>query len=283
MTRSAMTYNKRENIILQIVASTTQSFNKSTARLFTPWKDRYRYLCPLLVLLNICCFFIFLSLFFSFPLSSNSKTYYIFGYGSLMNKASRRSTGITGHGIPVRVAHMKRAWNYHVDQVHHANIKRAPCTAVGVQFDFTNPDSTVNGVLFQLPLNELAKFDGREARYERHQVDHEHITILHDADVLQLDDNAVVYVYVVPQDIALSLSDNSRILKQSYIDLFISGCFEVNGYEFALECIRTTDGWNAVYLNDRHQPYAAKDMIGAAMQQEIDQLLQTELTVSKGG
>merc|ERR1740123_2291964 len=58
-----------------------------------------------------------------------SKQYYIFGYGSLINAASRVQTGITGQATPVRVHHMKRGWIYDVDSEHHPSLSNTPYTA----------------------------------------------------------------------------------------------------------------------------------------------------------
>jgi len=204
---------------------------------------------------------------------------FIFGYGSLINSKSREETGITGEAVPVRVHRMKRGWIYDVDTLHHPTISNTPFTAVGVQLDSAHYDYTVNGVIFPLELEEIPKYDAREARYQRVQIALEDIELVgnggSDGDLSFLTDDAIVYVYMVPDDIALSVdaTENRRVLKQSYIDKFISGCFEVDGIEFATECVQTTDGWNGLYENDRKQSDFSMSEISSSVLREIDDLL----------
>lgn len=209
-------------------------------------------------------------------LHDKGNKYYIFGYGSLINEESRKQTGITGKAIPVRIHHMTRGWNYDVDTIHHPKLSNTPYTAVGVTIDKNNFDSTVNGVIFDIEYDEISKYDEREARYQRYQIDPMDIEILetNNGNDAFLDQNAIVYVYIVPDDIVLSLDDiDTRILKQSYIDKFISGCFDVNGYEFALECIESTKGWNGKYQNDRDESTFSKEKISKEVLSKIDNIL----------
>eukprot|EP01083_Nonionella_stella_P056517 148781_1 len=231
-----------------------------------------------ITLLIIVCFFLVVSMLLNRSQLSRSEfiesEFYLFGYGSLINEASRKETGITGNAIPVRVHHMRRGWIYDVDLLHHPTLSNTPYTAVGVQIDHDHFESTTNGVLFPLHKSEIEKYDAREARYERYRID------LKDIEYLQenvfVPSNSVVYVYVVPQDIVLD--DNStRILKQSYIDKFLAGCLEMEDLSFAVECIETTHSWNGMYQNDRNQSLFSKEKISTQVKEQIDDLIDTHL------
>lgn len=198
---------------------------------------------------------------------------YIFGYGSLINSKSRQKTGITGDAIPVRVHHMKRGWIYDVDTLHHPTVFNTPFTAVGAQMDETHSESTVNGVIFPLECEEVSKYDEREARYQRQPIATSDIEVLGNAAFSK--NNLIVYAYIVPDEIALSAdsTEDRRLLRQSYIDKFISGCFEVGGIKMATECVETTEGWNGEYDNDREQSEFSMTKIAAKTRQDIDDLL----------
>ena len=62
-----------------------------------------------------------------------------------------------------------------------------------------------------------------------------HIEILDtNNDYSFLGKDAIVYAYIVPDDIVLALDDENNRINNRHIDKFMSGCFDVNGYEFAL-------------------------------------------------
>src|SRR5690242_12051363 len=88
---------------------------------------------------------------------------FIFGYGSLINSASRNATATAPvHAIPVRVSAAFgyiRCWN-----------ERAPSgfTALGLRRPEAGEDTmTINGVLYPVQGNDMAAFDAREAGYVR--------------------------------------------------------------------------------------------------------------------
>lgn len=178
--------------------------------------------------------------------------------------------------MPVRVHHLKRGWIYDVDTAHHPQLENTPYTAVGVQMDFNNFDSSVNGVIFPLKYDEISSYDVREARYERYEILNDDIELLHDDDASLLDSNSVVFAYVVPNDIVVN-DESKRILRQSYIDKFISGCLEVDGTEFAVECIKTTSGWNGQYHDDRYDSEFSNRKISKNIKIKIDKLMNAHL------
>jgi hypothetical protein len=85
-------------------------------------------------------------------------TQFIFGYGSLINTASRNSTaGMSIPAIPVRVAAAfgyVRTWN---------DRSESGFTALGLRkADASEKASTINGVLYAVDGDDMAKYDARE-------------------------------------------------------------------------------------------------------------------------
>jgi hypothetical protein len=66
-----------------------------------------------------------------------------------------------------------------------------------------------------------------------------------------------VWIYVTKSDLVHPVSEKHPIV-QSYVDVFISGCFEIqekfNINNFAAECITTTHDWSKSWVNDRIMP-----------------------------
>src|SRR6516165_9835847 len=99
---------------------------------------------------------------------SDQPTNYIFGYGSLINTASRNAT--SAHpiaAIPVRVSAefgYIRVWN-----------DRSPSgfTALGLRKPAPGESAlTINGVLYPVEGNDMAAFDAREQGYVRVEIPH---------------------------------------------------------------------------------------------------------------
>ncbi|MDF2154416.1 gamma-glutamylcyclotransferase family protein [Vibrio sp. CAU 1672] len=158
---------------------------------------------------------------------------YIFGYGSLINSASRKLTGQTGQAIPVIVNGLVRHWSK-VDDSYSLS----PLVV-------TEGEGQVNGVLLEVDEHTLAEFDRRERGYQRIALRPEQIT----ASNLFNPDHAIwVYVTDNPQPPCM-LSP----IMQSYVDTVLAGCLEVS-QDFAEHFVRHTRGWHYPKQDDRHQP-----------------------------
>jgi hypothetical protein len=170
-------------------------------------------------------------------------TQFIFGYGSLIETASRDSSvGKTIPAIPVRVSAAFgyiRSWN-----------DRSPSgfTALGLRKARDGEAGrTVIGT-------DMAHFDAREAGYVRVEIPQADIEAV---GWQRLPESGHIWVYV-PFSAAkgdapgedLPGPDAAFPLLQSYIDVVIQGGLEY-GQDFAREIIETTDGWNQFWLNDR--------------------------------
>src|ERR1700730_14345274 len=101
----------------------------------------------------------------------DAPTQFIFGYGSLINTASRNSTASAPiPAIPVRVSAAfgyVRAWN-----------DRSPSgfTALGLRKPHSGESAnTINGVLYPVEGDDMSKFDAREEGYARVEVPREDI------------------------------------------------------------------------------------------------------------
>ncbi len=175
-------------------------------------------------------------------------TQFIFGYGSLINTASRNSTtGAPVPAIPVRISAAFgyiRTWN-----------DRSPSgfTALGLRRPYKGESaSTINGVLCPLDGDYMTKFDTREEGYARVEVPRDDIEAV---SWQRLPEAARIWLYVpVRQGHApgegLPGPDASFPLLASYIDVVVEGALEY-GPDYAHELIETTADWSQYWLNDR--------------------------------
>jgi hypothetical protein len=171
---------------------------------------------------------------------------FIFGYGSLICSASRAKTGESGQAISVRVSGLERQWNLPFE----SELAGRLIIAVGV---IVNSESTCNGVITPVPENELPKFDKREKGYTRVKLDSKDVSAFLFDDVIP-EGNIWVYLADDPQK-----PSKEAQLMQSYIDVILTGCLNINE-KFAREFISTTTGWNNRWLNDRKKPGYSRAM-----------------------
>ncbi|EGU48912.1 hypothetical protein VII00023_13922 [Vibrio ichthyoenteri ATCC 700023] len=160
-------------------------------------------------------------------------THYIFGYGSLMNSASRQRTGQTSAATPAIAHGLCRYWG----KVDDSYIL-APLVV-------TKGSGIVNGVLLQLESDQLAEFDRRERGYQRIKLAHH---ALESALALNADDN--VWVYITEQAIPPCVISP---IVQTYVDTVLAGCLEISD-GFAEQFIEHTIGWHYPREDDRSDP-----------------------------
>jgi len=182
-------------------------------------------------------------------------TDYLFGYGSLINAESRAKTGKSGQAIPVRVKAVERQWNLIVPGMR--------LSAVGA---VSNPDSTCNGVIVSVDAKDLPKFDKREIGYSRIKIPKHEVTILLRGKRVP---QGNLWVYVVDKPRRPSIKNP---LIQSYIDVILTGCLNINE-QFAREFVTTTTGWNNPWINDRQKPRYLRAMEKVPFAKKIDRLL----------
>jgi len=195
-------------------------------------------------------------------------TQFIFGYGSLINTASRDSTaGAATPAIPVRVSPgfgYIRAWN---------DRSSSGFTALGLRkADGIERAATINGVLYAVDGDDMAKFDAREQGYARVEVPREDIEAV---SWRRLPESGRIWVYVPIKPngepgVGLPAADAQFPLLESYIDVVVEGGLEY-GEDFARELIETTSDWSEYWLNDRE--LARRPWVHDPRSAEVDKML----------
>ncbi|NVD05935.1 gamma-glutamylcyclotransferase [Vibrio sp. JPW-9-11-11] len=158
---------------------------------------------------------------------------YIFGYGSLMNSASRQLTGQTSTAVPSTAHGFTRYWG----KVDDSYILSPLVVDKG--------QGQVNGVVLEVDEQGLAEFDRRERGYHRVVINAQQLdTPL----ALTRQDTVWVYIKDNPEP-PCSLSP----IMQTYVDTVLAGCLEISE-QFAKQFVEHTVGWHFPLENDRHQP-----------------------------
>jgi hypothetical protein len=193
---------------------------------------------------------------------------FIFGYGSLINTASRDSSVKKPiAAIPVRVSArfgFIRTWN-----------ERSPTgfTALGLRRATAGENAmTINGVLYPVTAEDLPAYDAREVEDRRVEVPRDLIEPL---SWQSLPAAGRIWTYVPTlagkePGVGLSPVDAHFPLLQTYVDVVVEGGFEY-GPEFAREIVATTADWSVYWLNDR--PVGRRPWVADVKYQEVDRLL----------
>ncbi len=158
---------------------------------------------------------------------------YIFGYGSLINSASRKLTGQTGSAIPVIAHDLVRHWGKIDD-----SYTLSPLIV-------NEGEGQVNGVLLEVDQAALTEFDRRERGYHRIQIRPEQIETEG-----SFNRQHAIWVYVKNEPLP-PCSDTP--IMQSYVDTVLAGCLDIS-HAFAEHFVCHTVGWHHVKENDRHEP-----------------------------
>lgn len=187
----------------------------------------------------------------------------IVGYGSLMQDASRRETAPqAGSALPVEVTGFRRGWF-------------AAGQLPGFNTVFLGVVPQGGARMFEVPPAEIAALDDREYVYCRVAVPAADITV--PDGTAQLPDGQA-WIYVSQGDIVAFHSGEVPII-QSYVDIFLSGCLELEDAHrlpgFARRCITSTTDWSPHWVNDRIHPRQPLD--DQPLAERIDALIKAEL------
>ncbi len=191
---------------------------------------------------------------------------FIIGYGSLMKEESKREDGANvGENFPIYVTGFERGW------IEHSTDKRFGTTYLGAK---AKPDAKMNAVYFKLTVPaEILNYDKRENTYCRIRVPREKIQSL--AGIPLPEGEYWIYTTIADE----TLPSSQYPLAQSYVDIFLSGCFELEKKfklaDFAKDCIKTTGSWSGSWVNDRVYPRTAIDNIPYVA--EVDSLISETL------
>lgn len=173
-----------------------------------------------------------------------------FGYGSLVNLA----THAYGDPRPARLTGWRRVWR-------HSTLR--PVAFLSVEPD---PESTITGVVAQVPGGDWAALDLREHAYLRRDVTHQ---ISHPAP------HGPTAVYAVDSGL-LAPPGTAHPILLSYIDVVVQGYLRLYGTEGAAHFFATTHGWNVPILNDRAAPrYPRSQTLDASETAIVDAALKT--------
>lgn len=189
------------------------------------------------------------------PEVDTTKSQYIIGYGSLMETASKeRSSPTAGPNRPVRVTGYQRAWNTRGGLVGFSTTYLGVQKAEGVE---------MNAALYlDVNTSDITGTDLREEFYCRDAVAAEAVEVL-DGEPLLAD--AQIWIYYNKPDAVHPPTPRWPIV-QSYVDIFLTGCLELEkkvvadrltNSTFSEECILTTEGWSEHWVNDRLYPRRA--------------------------
>jgi len=178
---------------------------------------------------------------------------YVFGYGSLLERASRtRTNPDVVAAWPARVTGYSRGW-FH----QFAGNVGSTCTFLGV----VRADQTVNGAIYGVADIESTK--RREAGYTAVALESNQIEMLDGGGpMLDVGGQSKVYIFVSDEGSISKTSQPTREcpIVQSYVDICINGCLELDALYRALsgtftqEFIAKTTGWNEHWVNDRPNP-----------------------------
>ena len=153
---------------------------------------------------------------------------YVFGYGSLVNRA----THDYANAHPARLPGWRRAWR-HVEGRTVAFLTAVP-----------DPASEIDGLVAGVPDDAWEALDLRERSYLREVASN----VAH-----ALGEEAQVWLYHAPSHLHRPHSEAHPILL-SYLDAVVQGFFREYGAEGVHRFFATTDGWDAPVLNDRAAP-----------------------------
>jgi len=173
---------------------------------------------------------------------------YIIGYGSLFKKSSLNRTLPDVNEIkPILLKNYKRSWNA-IENI----TPTFSTTFLGVEKSF---DSQMNAIIFEVENSMIGELDKREFLYNRIKVEVSDIEFL--ASPFNVTDKDNIWIYVTKEPAKPS---QEYPIIQSYVDICISGCFEIEKDfkidGFAKTFLLTTQQWSENWVNDRIFPRA---------------------------
>ena len=165
-------------------------------------------------------------------------TVHYFGYGSLVNRATRPPEEAAS---AARLHGWRRAWNHRVP----ASEIRWGCTAVSI--DPAPERDAIDGVVVEIPAAALAALDAREANYDRLALPREAFSL---PDSVRAD---TVFVYR-SREARRAGADADHPVLQSYVDCIMAGYLERFGPAGLDAWLASTGGWEAPLEDDRAEP-----------------------------
>lgn len=179
------------------------------------------------------------------PAPDDGERQFIVGYGSLMQRQSREQTAPRAKdGRPISLVGFRRGF------FAQGAMPGFNTVFLGV---VPNVESAINAVVFEVPSDEIPGLDEREYFYCRVLVQPEAMSMIGEGS--PPDGQTWIYVNLGS---SLGLASEEIPLVQSYIDIFLSGCLELEKQfgevGFAEQCVTTTTNWSTHWVNDRLFP-----------------------------
>ncbi len=156
-------------------------------------------------------------------------TPFFFGYGSLVNQRTHDN----------RPAHLATARGWHRAWVAVEAHPLAVLTAVRA------PGAEIDGLIAEVPGNDWAKLDAREAEYDRIPATTE---VAHPVEAPHS-----IAIYSVPET-RRSLPHPEKPILLSYLDVVLQGYLDMFGEAGARRFFDTTENWDAIIFDDRSAP-----------------------------
>lgn len=192
---------------------------------------------------------------------------YVFGIGSLITESGRARTVAINQFFPAQLYRFERGWNDPVQELKMTGLGAAIAKS---------KKAYINGVLFPVSAEELRAFDEREGGMEKLSIFTGKFRVPNEEDVKP----GSVRVYG-PE--IRRLPTKELPIVQSYVDVILHGILEDFGkkygeryaLEFAKEFVKTTNGWDFPWKNDRSNPaYKGHTTLTPAEEQKIDSILE---------
>lgn len=184
---------------------------------------------------------------------------YMIGYGSLLSDYSRRTySGIEADVRPVIATGWRRGWTvrYGDEAATYAGVRQAT-------------GHLLHAAL--VPTEITPELRHRERGYAFTEVDPARVHP-DGADRSALPDGR--YWIVVNREQVRA--DEAHPIPQTYVDTCLSGCLETGGEARARDFVRTTELWDAPWIDDRDSPsplYPRRTVPGPGERETIDRIL----------
>lgn len=191
-------------------------------------------------------------------------TIHYFGYGSLVNRDTRPADE---SALNARLNGWQRVWNH---RVAHSG-SRLGCTSLSISPEVTSPCAGIHGVVVQMPREDLADLDAREAGYER-------LALPIDQFAFEAGEPSGVTTIHVYRSLSPAIANTRYPILRSYVDCVLAGYQTRFGDDGLRHFLSTTDGWHGSMLDDRAAPrYPRAVALSADAVRHYDELL-TPLT-----
>lgn len=184
----------------------------------------------------------------------------------MQEQSKKEEDSRAGNNVPIILKGFERGW---IEPDYDIPFRT---TYLGIK---PHPGYQINAVYFKINnLDSIARYDKREDTYCRISVSPKQITTLSTTQLPQ----GQYWIYI-PQRVKNHIPSRELPLVQSYVDIFLSGCLQLEAKyqlkDFAKNCIKTTTHWSEFWVNDRQKPRVSSEYIKEIG--KVDPLLAKEL------